>query len=160
MSRGVALSCGYALSLFIVLLDQWSKAAVQAALLPGASQPVMPYLNLWLQYNAGSAYGFLSQAGGWQRLVLSVIALGVSVMLIAILPRLMRAHRSMGYAAASLLGGALGNLIDRLRLGHVIDFIDVQVGQWHFATFNIADACITAGAIVLCYCVLIKRQSL
>jgi signal peptidase II len=160
MSRGDIVCGGYALSLLIVFLDQWSKAAVQAALVPGVSHPVLPHLSLWLQYNAGSAYGFLSQAGGWQRIALSAIALGVSVMLSVMLPRLMRAHRWMGYGAASLLGGAIGNLIDRVRLGHVIDFIDFHVGQWHFATFNIADASITIGAVVLCYCVVVKRQSL
>ncbi len=137
------------LSGLVIVLDQISKWLAERFLEPFVPVPVMPSFNLTLVYNKGAAFSFLSQAGGWQRWFFSGLAIAVSVFIILWLRRL---HARDTWTAAGLslvLGGAIGNLIDRLIYGHVIDFIDVFYSTYHFPTFNVADSAITVGATLL-----------
>ena len=96
-------------------------------------------------YNQGAAFSFLADSGGWQRWFFSALALGVSVMIVWMLNR-NSTERLFCWSLSLILGGAVGNLIDRLLYGHVIDFLDVHVGGWHWPAFNVADSAITVGA--------------
>jgi len=113
-----------------------------------------PYeLNSWLSmtlaHNYGAAFSFLSNAGGWQRWLFTALSATVSVVLIVWVLRLPRRQWRMGLALALVIGGALGNLADRVQLGYVIDFIDVHYLDWHFPAFNLADSAITCGVALL-----------
>ncbi len=137
------------LSGLIIVLDQITKWLAERFLEPFVPVPVMPSFNLTLVYNKGAAFSFLSQAGGWQRWFFSGLAIAVSVFIVLWLRRL---HARDTWTAAGLslvLGGAVGNLIDRLIHGHVIDFIDVFYSTYHWPTFNVADSAITVGAALL-----------
>jgi len=138
-----------ALSLLVVLLDQATKLWAVAALRLYESLPVLPSFNLTLLYNRGAAFSFLSNAGGWQRWVLSALAALVSVWLVLWLRGLPAAQRWTAAAVSLVLGGALGNLVDRVVHGYVIDFIDVYYRQWHWPAFNVADSAITVGVVLL-----------
>ena len=133
----------------IVLLDQLSKYWADGSLAYGQPNPVLPVLDITLHYNPGAAFSFLSNAGGWQRWFFTGIAVAVSAYLLVWLMKLRREQWLLSMALALVLGGALGNLWDRLRLGHVIDFISVHWGSAYFPTFNLADAAISVGAVLL-----------
>ncbi|QDD89622.1 signal peptidase II [Pseudomonas oryzihabitans] len=139
-----------ALSVLVILLDQLSKAYFQNNLSLYQQVPVIPDLFSWtLAYNTGAAFSFLADHSGWQRWFFAGIALVVSVVLVVWLKRL-RNDTWTAIALALILGGALGNLYDRMVLGHVIDFILVHWRQeWRFPAFNVADSAITVGAIML-----------
>lgn len=137
------------LSLFLIVLDQWSKYQAVHHLSYGEPVVLAPFFNLWLKYNAGAAYGFLEAAGGWHFFFLSGISIIVSVIVLMWLGRIPRDDWMKALALSFILGGAIGNLIDRLRFRYVIDFFDFHIGAWHFATFNVADAAITVGTIFL-----------
>ena len=137
------------ISLVVVALDQITKLAVVGALTLHEQIPLVPYFNLTLAHNPGAAFSFLSDAGGWQRWFFTAIALGVSVAIMMWLKRLPSNDRWMAIALALILGGALGNVWDRMTLGYVIDFLDFYVDQWHWPAFNIADSAITIGAVML-----------
>ena len=137
------------LSASVVGLDQFSKYLAETHLSLQDPQPVLPGLNLTLMYNTGAAFSFLSQAGGWQRWLFTGLAIIASAALVLWLKRLPSAQRAIAIALAAILGGALGNVIDRIRLGHVIDFIDVYYRGWHWPAFNVADSAITLGVAVL-----------
>lgn len=135
------------LALVVFGLDQWSKwEVVHRLALP---LRVGPLLNVILTYNPGAAFGFLSAAPGWQNLLFMGIAVVMSILIVAALMRLRPGQRALAAALMLVLGGALGNLADRLRLGKVVDFIDFHIGHWHWYTFNIADSAITIGAVLL-----------
>lgn len=136
-------------SVFIVFLDQSSKWLVVHFLSYGQPYVLLPFFNLWLNYNPGAAFGFLGLAGGWQVFLLSAISIVVSVILVVWLGRTPRKDWMMALALSLILGGAIGNLIDRLRFHYVVDFFDFHIGEWHFATFNVADSAITIGVIFL-----------
>lgn len=137
------------ISVVIVILDQASKWwAVQTLKFTGSIE-VMPFLNFTLVYNSGAAFGFLNDAAGWQNVMFVVIAIVVSFVILAMAKRLGANDVQVMVGLMLVLGGAVGNLIDRLRFGYVIDFIDVYYREWHFPVFNIADSAITLGAIVL-----------
>jgi len=138
-----------ALALVVVVLDQWTKHLAELWLQPSRPLTVMPVLDLVLQYNAGAAFSFLADAGGWQRWLLAAVALGVSLLLIAWLRRLGTGQGLLGCGLALLLGGALGNLWDRLSLGQVVDFIGLHWQGHYFPAFNVADSAITCGVILL-----------
>lgn len=140
---------GYALALLVVALDQWSKVAVCKALTYAEQQFVTPWLNLTRVHNTGAAFSFLNEAGGWQRWFFVGLALAVSALLVNWLRFARGARACMFVGLALILGGAVGNLIDRLRLGHVVDFIQVHYGSWYYPAFNIADSAITVGAALL-----------
>lgn len=136
----------YGTAAAICALDQASKVLAAGLLTPYLARPLLPGLNLTLVYNTGAAFSFLSQAGGWQRWGLAGFAAAVSVALAVAIARLPARDALTRGAFALILGGALGNLLDRVRLGVVVDFVDVYAGQWHWPAFNLADSAITLGA--------------
>jgi len=137
------------ITVVVVALDQITKLAVVGAFTLHEQMPLMPYFNLTLAHNPGAAFNFLSDATGWQRWFFTAIALGVSVAIVVWLKRLPSGDRWMAIALALILGGALGNVWDRMTLGYVIDFMDFYVDQWHWPAFNVADSAITVGAVML-----------
>jgi signal peptidase II len=143
-----ARSC-YALAAFVIAADQASKLAVTRSLNYGEPVPLLPSLNFTLMHNTGAAFSMLGDAAGWQRWLFAGLAVLASAFIIASFQRIEPTQRWLRTALALILGGALGNLWDRLRFGYVVDFIDFYVGTWHFAAFNVADSAITVGAIML-----------
>ena len=139
----------FMLSLLIVLGDQASKYAVSVFLTPYRPLPVFPMFNLTLAYNTGAAFSFLSGAGDWHRWFFAGFSLLVSTLLVIWLRRISNQDRLQSAGISLILGGALGNLIDRGLHGYVIDFIDVYYKHHHFATFNLADSAISIGAGLL-----------
>jgi signal peptidase II len=137
------------LSLLVVIVDQLTKVWVSATLPIHQPVPVMPWLNLTLLHNTGAAFSFLAEEGGWQRWFLAGLAILVSGIIIAWLTHLNRAQRWTACALALVLGGAVGNVIDRIIYGHVIDFIDFYYNHWHWPAFNLADSAISIGAVML-----------
>ncbi len=139
-----------ALAALVIILDQASKLAVLRLLQPYQSLPVLPdFFNLTLAFNRGASFSFLAEAGGWQRWLFSGISVAAAVVIMVLLHRTPRSDRLNGVGLSLVLGGAVGNLSDRLRLGHVIDFFDVYYRAWHFPAFNVADSAITVGAALL-----------
>jgi len=138
----------FAGALAIVAADQLTKALVLARFAPGERLEVTGFLNLVLAFNKGAAFSLLAQAPGWQTPVLAAIALAASAILSALIVRNLH-KRLLCTGLALVLGGALGNLVDRLRLGHVVDFVDLHVAGWHWPAFNVADSGITVGAAIL-----------
>ena len=138
------------LSAAIIVLDQLIKVIVLANLHPFVAHPVIPgFLNWTLAFNTGAAFSFLANQAGWQRWLFSVLAVLVSAVLIRWLTKIPRDDWRSALPLALVIGGALGNLIDRVRLGHVVDFIQVYHGSWAFPSFNIADSAISIGAVLL-----------
>ena len=135
-------------ALIILMLDQLTKIAVVGAFQLGETLPITSFFNLVRVHNPGAAFSFLADAGGWQRWFftgLGVVAAGVMVYLLR-----MHAGQTLFCLALSLLlGGAVGNVIDRLLYSYVIDFLDFYYGTWHFPAFNVADSAITVGAGLL-----------
>jgi len=132
----------------VVVLDQASKAYFDTRLAYGERWHIWPFFDFTLLYNPGAAFSFLAQGEGWQRWLLSVIALAAVGFLLLMLRR-HAGERVLCAALASILGGAVGNLIDRVQLGHVVDFLLVYGQHWVFPAFNLADAAITGGAALL-----------
>ncbi|OOW06052.1 MULTISPECIES: signal peptidase II [Pseudomonas] len=139
------------LSLLVLVIDQVSKAHFEGSLEMFQQIVVIPdYFSWTLAYNTGAAFSFLADGGGWQRWLFAVIAVVVSAVLVVWLKRLGRDDTWLAIALALVLGGALGNLYDRIALGHVIDFILVHwQNRYYFPAFNFADSAITVGAIML-----------
>jgi len=137
------------LSFLALVLDQWSKQIVDGAMQLYQSIPVAPYFNLTYVHNTGAAFSFLSQAGGWQRWFFAGLAFTVSVVITVWLARLKKDETLLAVALSLILGGAVGNLIDRLLYGYVIDFLDVYYQDWHWPAFNVADSAITLGVILM-----------
>ena len=135
----------FALALLVILADQASKAWANDVLAASWIQ-VTGFFNLVLLRNTGSAFSFLADAGGWQKLLFSAVAIGVSAAMAAVIWK-HSAEKLAPAAAALVLGGAIGNLIDRLMLGSVTDFIDLHIGDIHWPAFNIADSAIVLGVI-------------
>ena len=135
----------FALALLVILADQASKAWANDVLAASWIQ-VTGFFNLVLLRNTGSAFSFLADAGGWQKLLFSAVAIGVSAAMAAVIWK-HSAEKLAPAAAALVLGGAIGNLIDRLLLGSVTDFIDLHIGDIHWPAFNIADSAIVLGVI-------------
>lgn len=144
------------LSLAIIALDQWTKHLVVQSFSLYESVKVLPYFNLTYVHNTGAAFSFLHDAGGWQRWLFALIAISISMGLVLWLKRMPPGHRSNAVAVALIIGGALGNLYDRLMYGYVVDFLDVYgaifrpfLGGEHFPAFNVADSAICVGAFLL-----------
>jgi len=137
------------LSLFVIVFDQITKTMADTMLTLYAPKPVMPFFNLTLMYNQGAAFSFLSDAGGWQKWFFTLLAISVSAGIIYWLKKLPATEKEQAIALSLVLGGAIGNLIDRLIHGYVIDFLDVYYEQLHWPAFNIADSAITLGAAIL-----------
>lgn len=137
------------LSLLAVILDQGSKLAIAGTMQLYESIPVMPFFKLTYVHNTGAAFSFLSEAGGWQRWFFAGLALVISAVIAVWLTRLKKHETLLAVALALVLGGAVGNLIDRLAYGYVIDFLDVYYESWHWPAFNIADSAITLGVMLM-----------
>ena len=133
----------------VIALDQLTKWLAERLLPLHEPVALMPMLNLTLMHNEGAAFSLLADAGGWQRWLFAAFALLVTIVLVVWLLRLDARERMTAAALALLIGGAVGNLIDRLRTGRVVDFIDVYYGDWHWPAFNIADSAITIGVALL-----------
>jgi len=136
-------------SVVILILDQCTKLLADALLSGKQAVVLLPFLALRKAYNYGAAFSFLGDASGWQRWFFIILALVVIAVLIAWLNRLPAEDLRARVALVLILGGAAGNVIDRLVYGYVIDFIDVFYGSWHWPTFNIADSAISVGAALL-----------
>ena len=132
----------------VIALDQLTKSLVTSAFQLGDSVTITSFFNLVLAYNTGAAFSFLAGAGGWQRMFFIAIAVIASVVIVYLL-RKPQNDRLMKIALALILGGAIGNVIDRVHLGHVVDFIQVHAGGYYWPAFNVADSAITIGAALL-----------
>lgn len=147
-SRPTRLWPWLAFAFALLLLDQATKAWIVGHFALGEGVPVCDYFNVVRAHNTGAAFSFLAGAGGWQRWFFSVLGLGAAAWMVWML----KAHTSQRLFAtglALLLAGALGNVVDRLRYGYVVDFLDLHYGAWHFPAFNVADSAITLGAALL-----------
>ncbi|MEY3219864.1 MAG: hypothetical protein RIT27_1221 [Pseudomonadota bacterium] len=146
-------------SVVVLVLDQLTKAWVTNNMDYGEVNRLFPFLNVTLVHNPGAAFSFLADAGGWQRWFFASVSAVISFILFFWITRTPRQdHHWQAAALASILGGALGNLWDRVDYGYVIDFIDFHVGTWHWAAFNVADAAITVGAIMLLLQMLFEKN--
>jgi len=137
------------LAVIVIVLDQLSKLAAEHWLSLHQPVPVLPFFNLTLSYNTGAAFSFLAEHSGWQRWLFAALAVGVSAFLIGWLRQIGDRDRWLSCMLGLVLGGAIGNLIDRLAYGHVIDFIELYYRSWSWPVFNIADSAITVGVIGL-----------
>ena len=136
------------LAALIVALDQITKLLISGNFVYGESLPITGFFNLVLAHNSGAAFSFLSDAGGWQRWMFTAIAIVASIWIVS----LMRQHpqqKLFCLALTLVLGGALGNVIDRVAYGYVVDFLDFYWGNYHFPAFNVADSAISVGAALL-----------
>ena len=136
-------------AVLVVLLDQLTKYFANTQLPYNQAQTVFPGFDLLLSYNSGAAFSFLHDAGGWQRYFLTGISVVVSMVVLIWLVKLPKQQKLQCAALTLILGGAVGNLIDRAMQGYVIDFISVYFEQYRFATFNIADSAISVGAALI-----------
>ena len=137
------------LSCIIIILDQWTKYLITTSLVLYESKAILPIFNLTLLYNTGAAFSFLSEHPTLAVWLFSGFAIFVCVMIIFWLKNVPAQNKWMGCGLALVLGGGLGNLIDRILYGHVIDFLDFYYKDIHFPAFNIADTAITIGAVIL-----------
>ncbi len=137
-----------ALALLVLLLDQASKAWVLGSFRLMEHHFVTPFFNLVLVFNAGASFSFLADAGGWQKWFFVVLALGISLWLLGML-RQHAQERLMPAALSLILGGAIGNVVDRLRFDAVVDFLDFHLAGYHWPAFNVADSAITVGVALM-----------
>ena len=136
-------------SLAVVVADQATKVAAVALLDPASSVELIPTIDLVLAYNPGAAFSFLSTAGGWQRWLFIGLAVAICGFILHWMRDIPRGARWLPLALSLIVGGAVGNVIDRVRIGAVVDFIDFHVGDWHWPAFNVADSAICVGAALL-----------
>ena len=140
---------GFVLAAVVIGLDQYTKALATAELQYRVPVEITAWFDLMLAHNTGAAFSFLASAGGWQRWFLAGVAMVVSVVVGIWLTRLKHSERMLGIALGLVLGGGLGNLIDRVSLGYVVDFISWHYNDWYWPAFNIADSAICVGAVLL-----------
>ena len=160
------------LTLLVVILDQVSKQAAVNLLAMHESQAFLPFFNFTLTYNKGAAFSFLSSAGGWQRWFFTVLAIGVSIFIFFWIKKLSSKEKLLAISLSLILGGAIGNVIDRSLYGYVIDFIDwfytsneclplfysINQRTCHWPTFNIADSAIFLGAVLIILQALFSKE--
>jgi signal peptidase II len=137
------------LALVLVLIDQLTKIWAVSSLAPYEPVYIMSFFNFTLAFNHGAAFSFLGDAGGWQRWLFISLALGVSVVIFVWLAKTAKSQLVLTIGLLLILGGAIGNVIDRIMLDYVVDFLDFHWKAWHYPTFNIADIGITFGAVLL-----------
>lgn len=137
------------ISLLVVALDQVTKQIAESMLTPHQAVNLLPFFDWYLTYNTGAAFSFLADAGGWQRWFFTLVAIVISVIIVQWIRKLPQDETVTAISLSLILGGAIGNLIDRLYLGHVIDYIQVWLGSYPWPAFNIADAAISVGAVML-----------
>lgn len=136
------------LAVIVVIVDQASKHWIMSAFVVGDRLPLTPFFNLVLVFNSGAAFSFLASAGGWQRWIFVTLALVISVWIVILL-RQHSAERLKSCSLALILGGALGNVVDRFVHGAVLDFLDFYIAGWHFPAFNVADSAISLGVVLM-----------
>ena len=139
----------YGLAALLVLADQWTKQLALEHLTLATRDVVTPFFDLTLAFNRGAAFSFLSDAGGWQRGFFTTISVVVSAVIVGWIWRLGSGQRWLALGLALILGGALGNLYDRVALGYVVDFISLHYQHYYWPAFNLADSAITGGALLL-----------
>lgn len=137
------------LSIVVLLIDQITKYSVVHHFYLGETKVLFPFLNITLAFNQGAAFSFLSQQNGWQQWFFVLIAVAICLILLGWLARLPRNQHWTAAAVTLIIGGALGNLFDRLYHHYVIDFIDFHIKAWHYPTFNIADSAVVIGVLML-----------
>jgi signal peptidase II len=137
------------LTIVVLIVDLGSKQWIVNHFMLGETQPLFPFLNLHYARNYGAAFSFLADKGGWQRWFFAGIAIAIALALLVMMFRSSAQKKIANSAYALIIGGALGNLFDRMWHGFVVDFVDFYIGNWHFATFNIADTAICVGAALV-----------
>jgi signal peptidase II len=138
------------ISVLVIAFDQLTKLWIERTMVLGDSFTVLPVLNIVRAHNTGAAFSFLADAGGWQRWAFSLLAVGVSIALVFWLRRLaLTTHALLAFGLALILGGAIGNVIDRFEHGYVVDFVHAHWGSAYFPAFNVADAAISIGAALV-----------
>ena len=141
---GPSITPWLGIAFIVILLDQLTKITVTQLFQFGESRPVTSFFNLVLTYNPGAAFSFLADQGGWQRYFFTGVGLVAAAYIVYLLKR-HAGQKLFCWALSLILGGAIGNVIDRLLYGHVIDFLDFHVGGWHWPAFNVADMGICIG---------------
>ncbi len=136
------------LAMIIILADQFTKTLIIGYYRLGDSTPVTSFFNIVRAHNTGAAFSFLAGAGGWQRWFFTGIGAVATIFILWML-RSHHGQKLFAFALACILGGAIGNVVDRLLHGYVVDFLDFYYGTWHFPAFNVADSAITIGAVCL-----------
>jgi signal peptidase II len=144
--RGMMLWLAWALVVFIV--DQFTKVLILGYYQLGDSTPVASFFNVVRVHNTGAAFSFLANAGGWQRWLFTGIGVAAALLILWMLKQ-HAGQKLFAFAMASILGGAIGNVLDRILYGYVVDFLDFHWQGWHFPAFNVADSAITLGAACL-----------
>jgi signal peptidase II len=148
MMKSLSLLRYFAIAIIVLLLDQLSKWSALSNLQMGIPEPVLPFMNWLLLFNPGAAFSFLAQGSGWQRWFFTIIGLAASAYIIWLLYK-SQSEKLLCIALSLILGGALGNVLDRVMYGAVVDFIDLYYGNWHWPAFNIADSAICVGAALI-----------
>ena len=149
----------FVLAVVVICIDQATKYWASVDLTPYHAEPICPMFNLTLAYNTGAAFSFLHNAGAWHRWFFTGFSLLMSIGLIVWITRLPSSARLQLAALSLILGGAIGNLIDRAVLGFVIDFIDIYYKHYHWPVFNMADSAICIGAVLLLIDLCKNRES-
>jgi len=146
-SSSYGLAPWLAIAALVLLIDQLTKITIVRLFSYGESLPVTSFFNLVLVYNKGAAFSFLSTESGWQRYFFTALGIAAALFITFLLKR-HAGQRMFCTALALILGGAIGNVVDRIAYGHVIDFLDIYVRNWHWPAFNIADSAICVGAVL------------
>lgn len=149
-SRPPGLAPWLGIAAILILVDQITKIAITRLFVYGESHPVTSFFNLVLVYNKGAAFSFLATETGWQRYFFTAMGIAASLFIVYLLKK-HAGQRLFSWALSLILGGAIGNVIDRMVYGHVIDFLDVHIGGWHWPAFNVADSAICIGAVLFVY---------
>lgn len=147
-SAGVSLLAWLGWAMLLLIADQFTKVLIMGYYQLGDSTQVTPFFNIVRVHNSGAAFSFLASAGGWQRWFFTAIGIGATLLMVWLLKK-HAAQKLFAFAIASILGGAVGNVIDRVLYGYVVDFLDFHWRGWHFPAFNVADSAITIGAACL-----------
>ncbi|MDI1244568.1 MAG: signal peptidase II [Rhodoferax sp.] len=145
---GASLLAWLGWAMLLLIADQFTKVLILGYYQLGDSTPVTRFFNIVRVHNSGAAFSFLASAGGWQRWFFTAIGLGAALVMVWLLKK-HAGQKLFAFAIASILGGAVGNVIDRVLYGYVVDFLDFHWRGWHFPAFNVADSAITVGAACL-----------
>ncbi|MGN0920390.1 MAG: signal peptidase II [Cellvibrio sp.] len=148
----------YLVAIAVTIIDLLTKAAIESHFEFREIKEVTSFFYLTLVYNTGAAFSFLADAGGWQRWFFTAIAIGASVLLVSWIRKEASSKPYMAFAYAFILGGALGNLYDRIVLGHVVDFLVLHYQDFYWPAFNLADSAITLGVIIILYDVFFGKE--
>ena len=149
-AQNLPLLRSLAIATLVLLLDQLSKWSALSNLKLGITEEVLPFMNWLLLLNPGAAFSFLAQSSGWQRWFFTILGLAASLYILWLL-RKNQSDKILSWALSLILGGALGNVLDRIMYGAVVDFIDLHYGNWHWPAFNIADSAICIGATLIVF---------